>query len=170
MKNKSKYLGNEELYLNKVLNSENWSSTEGTSTMHSALEALGVGPGDEVISPALSVIMNTSTTIHANAIPVYADILPDTYTIDPRDVERKITSKTKAIMIVSVYGLPCEMDELMAISKKHNIPLFTYEEIYLNKRIDRLNEYLGIDRNENLENLYINNNRDRIINLKETMI
>jgi hypothetical protein len=48
--------------------------------------------------------------------------------------------------------------------------LFTYEEIYLNKRIDRLNEYLGIDRNENLENLYINNNRDRIINLKETMI
>ena len=138
MKNKSKYLGNEELYLNKVLNSENWSSTEGswtgrlerefatkfeckhgiafnsgTSTMHSALEALGVGPGDEVISPALSVIMNTSTTIHANAIPVYADILPDTYTIDPRDVERKITSKTKAIMIVSVYGLPCEMDELM---------------------------------------------------------
>jgi|TARA_R110000822_G_scaffold100080_5_gene225476 perosamine synthetase len=148
MKNKSKYLGNEELYLNKVLNSENWSSTEGswtgrlerefatkfeckhgiafnsgTSTMHSALEALGVGPGDEVISPALSVIMNTSTTIHANAIPVYADILPDTYTIDPRDVERKITSKTKAIMIVSVYGLPCEMDELMAISKKHNIPI-----------------------------------------------
>jgi hypothetical protein len=58
---------------------------------------------------------------------------------------------------------------LSQLSKKHNIPLFTYEEIYLNKRIDRLNEYLGIDRNENLENLYINNNRDRIINLKETM-
>tara|TARA_B110000285_G_scaffold150747_1_gene168299 strand:- start:177 stop:749 length:573 start_codon:yes stop_codon:yes gene_type:complete len=59
---------------------------------------------------------------------------------------------------------------LSQLSKKHNIPLFTYEEIYLNKRIDRLNEYLGIDRNENLENLYINNNRDRVINLKETMI
>lgn len=59
---------------------------------------------------------------------------------------------------------------LSQLSKKHNIPLFTYEEIFLNKRIDRLNEYLGIDRNENIENLYINNNRDRIINLKETMI
>ena len=59
---------------------------------------------------------------------------------------------------------------LSQLSKKHNIPLFTYEEIFLNRRIDRLNAYLGIDRNENLENLYINNNRDRIINLKETMI
>lgn len=148
MKNTSKYLGNEEKYIMKVLNSENWSSTEGswtgklerefakkfeskhgiafnsgTSTMHSALEALGIGPGDEVISPALSVIMNTSTTIHANAVPVYADILPDKFTIDPEDIERKITKRTKAIMIVSVYGLPCEMDEIMAISNKYGIPI-----------------------------------------------
>jgi perosamine synthetase len=148
MKNPNKYLGNELKYIKKVLNSEKWSSTEGswtgrlekefakkfeakhgiafnsgTSTMHAALEALGVSPGDEVISPALTVIMNTSTTIHSNAIPVYADILPDTFTIDPEDIERKITPKTKAIMIVSVYGLPCEMDEIMDISNRYGIPI-----------------------------------------------
>ena len=148
MKNPNKYLGNELKYLTKVLNSEKWSSTEGswtgrlekefankfeakhgiafnsgTSTMHAALEALGVGPGDEVISPALTVVMNTSTTIHSNAIPVYADILPDKFTIDPKDIERKITSKTKAIMVVSVYGLPCEMDEIMDISERYGIPI-----------------------------------------------
>ena len=148
MKNTNKYLGNELLYIDRVLNSEQWSSTEGswtgrlerefakkfnskygvafnsgTSTMHAALLALGVKPGDEVISPALSVIMNTSTTIHANAVPVYADILPDTFTIDPEDIRRKITPKTKAIMVVSVYGLPCEMDEIMGISSEFNIPV-----------------------------------------------
>ena len=120
MKNPNKYLGNEVKYIKKVLNSEKWSSTEGswtgrlekefakkfeakhgiafnsgTSTMHAALEALGVSPGDEVISPALTVIMNTSTTIHSHAIPVYADILPDTFTIDPEDIERKITTKIR---------------------------------------------------------------------------
>jgi hypothetical protein len=59
---------------------------------------------------------------------------------------------------------------LSQLSEKHNIPLFTYEEIFLNNGIDRLHEYLGIDRNDNLENLHINNNRDRIINLKKTKI
>ena len=148
MKNPIKYLGNELKYLEQVLNTDKWSSTEGswtgrlerefskkfktnhaigfnsgTSTLHSALIAVGVKPGDEVISPALSVIMNTASTIHANAIPVYADILSDKFTIDPEDIERKITPKTKAIMVVSIYGLPCEMDEIMYISKKYGIPI-----------------------------------------------
>ncbi|MEK0338201.1 MAG: DegT/DnrJ/EryC1/StrS family aminotransferase, partial [Nitrosopumilus sp.] len=148
MKNPSKFLGNELKYFKKVLNSESWSSTSGswtgklekefakkfgskyavafnsgTSTMHAALIALGVKPGDEVISPGLSVIMNTSSTIHANAIPVYADIKEDTFTIDPEDIERKITPKTKTIMAVSLYGLPCEMDEIMDISKRYGIPV-----------------------------------------------
>ena len=148
MNNPSKFLGNELEYITKVLNSESWSSTEGswtgklekefaakmsakhgiafnsgTSTLHAALEAVGVGPGDEVISPAFTVIMNTSSTIHANAVPVYADVLEDRFTIDPEDIERKITPKTKAISIVSVYGLPCEMDEIMRISKQYGIPV-----------------------------------------------
>ena len=148
MKNPSKYLDNELKYVSKVLNTERWSSTSGTwcqeleaqfakifqskyaiamnsgtSTLHSALEAVGVGPGDEVISPALTVIMDTTATIHANAIPVYADIDPETFNIDPKDIERKITDKTKAIIVVSLYGLPCEMDEIMRISRKYDIPV-----------------------------------------------
>jgi len=145
-KNPTKYLGNELKYLKKVLNSENWSATSGswnytlekefagkfgiryavamnsgTSTLHAALEAAGVCPGDEVISPALAVIMDTTATIHANAVPVYADVDPRTFTIDPTDIERKITPRTKVIIAVSLYGLPPDMDRIMAVAKKHNL-------------------------------------------------
>ncbi|MEW5895583.1 MAG: DegT/DnrJ/EryC1/StrS family aminotransferase [Candidatus Omnitrophota bacterium] len=144
--NPIKYLGNELEYLKKVLESESWSATagswnrvfekafaekcgvqyavamnSGTSTLHAALEAAGVGPGDEVISPALTVFMNTSSTIHANAVPVYADIDPLTWTIDPKDVVKKITAKTKAIMPVALYGLPPDMDPIMELADKHGL-------------------------------------------------
>lgn len=144
--NPSKYLGNELDYLKRVLEGESWSSTggswtnnlekefagkfgvkyavafnSGTSTIHAALEAAGVGPGDEVISPAITVIMNTTATLHANAVPVYADVEPDTFTIDPKDVERKITAKTKAIIPVSLYGLPADMDALMDIAARYGL-------------------------------------------------
>ncbi|MCX5831425.1 MAG: DegT/DnrJ/EryC1/StrS family aminotransferase [Deltaproteobacteria bacterium] len=146
MKNPTKYLGNELKYLEKVLNSESWSATggnwnntleqefamkfgvkyavamnSGTSAIHAALEAAGVGPGDEVISPAITVIMNSTATIHANAIPVYADVDPKTFNIDPEDVARKITKKTKAIIPVALYGLPPDLDPIMELAKKHNI-------------------------------------------------
>ncbi len=146
IKNPSKYLGNELKYLEMVLQAESWSATggswnqtleqafakkfgvryavalnSGTSTLHAALEAAGVGPGDEVISPAITVIMDTTATIHANAVPVYADIDPQTFTIDPKDIEKKITSRTKAIIPVSIYGLPPDMDPIMEIAKKYNL-------------------------------------------------
>jgi len=146
--NPSKYLGNELKYLRKVLEGESWSSTggswtialerafakkfkmnhavafnSGTSTLHAALEAVGVGPGDEVISPSITVIMDTTATIHANAVPVYADVNPKTFTIDPKDVARKITSKTKAIITVSIYGLSPDMDPILEIARKHGIPV-----------------------------------------------
>ena len=95
----------------------------GTSTLHSALLALGVGEGDEVISPAFTVIMNTAVTLQVGATPVYVDVLEDRYTMDPIDLERKITSKTKAIQVVSVYGLSPEYDEIMAVANKHGIPV-----------------------------------------------
>lgn len=144
--NPSKYLGNELEYLKKVLEGDSWSATggswtqtlerefakkfgmkyavafnSGTSTLHAALEAAGVGPGDEVISPAITVIMDTTATFHANAVPVYADIDPQTFNIDPNDVAKKITSKTKAIIPVSLYGLPPDMDPIMELAKKHNL-------------------------------------------------
>lgn len=146
MENPSKYLGNELRYLEKVLNSESWSATggnwnntlekefakrfgvkyavamnSGTSTLHAALEAAGIGPGDEVISPAITVIMDSTATIHANAIPVYADVDPKTFNIDAKDVARKITQKTKAIIPVAIYGLPPDLDPIMELAKKHNL-------------------------------------------------
>lgn len=146
IENPSKYLGNEMEYLSKVLASESWSATggswvqeleqrfadrfgtryaiafnSGTATLHAALEAVGVRAGDEVISPALTVIMDTTATLHANAIPVYADVDPETFNIDHRDLERKITSKTKAIITVSLYGLPADMDPILDIARKHKI-------------------------------------------------
>lgn len=147
-KNPSKYLGNELKYLKKVLGSESWSATggswsnklesefaslhsakfavamnSGTATLHSALVALGVGIGDEVITPALTVIMDTTAILHANAIPVYVDIDEKTFNIDPKLIEKAITPKTKAIIVVSLYGLPCEMTEIMEISRKYKIPV-----------------------------------------------
>jgi perosamine synthetase len=144
--NPSKYLGNELEYLKRVLESKSWSATggswnqalerkmcerfgarygialnSGTSTLHAALEAAGVGAGDEVISPALSVIMNTTSTIHANAVPVYCDVQANTFNMDPTDLERKITPRTKAIVPVALYGLPCDMDPIMQIAEKHNL-------------------------------------------------
>jgi perosamine synthetase len=95
----------------------------GTATLHCALKALGIKEGDEVISPAYTVAMNTTATLHAGATPVYADIDPNTFTIDPEDMESKITKKTKAIQVVSIHGLPCDMAKINKISKKYNIPI-----------------------------------------------
>lgn len=93
----------------------------GTSALHSCLAAAGVGPGDEVISPALTVIMDTLVILYQNAVPVYADINPDTFNIDLEDIRRKITKRTKAIMPVSLYGLPADMDPIMEIANEHNL-------------------------------------------------
>lgn len=93
----------------------------GTSTLHAALESFGVGPGDEVIIPSLTVAMCGYAVTHANAVPVYADVLEDTFLIDPEDIKRKITPKTKAIMVVHLYGLMCNMEEIEKIAQEHNL-------------------------------------------------
>ncbi len=93
----------------------------GTSTLHTALAAFGVGMGDEVIIPALTVVMCAYAVFYANATPVFADVDPNTFLIDPADIERKITPRTKAIMPVHLYGQVCDMDAIMAIAKKHNL-------------------------------------------------
>ncbi len=93
----------------------------GTSTLHAALDAVGVKAGDEVIIPPLTVVCNADVIFAQNAVPVFADIDPDTFNIDPKDIERKISKKTKAIMPVSLYGLCCDMDPIMELAAKHNI-------------------------------------------------
>jgi len=93
----------------------------GTSTLHGALDAVGVGYGDEVITSPLTVISNLDVILAQNAIPVFADVDPETFNIDPADVARKITPRTKAIMPISLYGLSCDLAPLMALAKQHNI-------------------------------------------------
>tara|TARA_R110000850_G_scaffold125586_17_gene244074 strand:- start:4116 stop:5312 length:1197 start_codon:yes stop_codon:yes gene_type:complete len=95
----------------------------GTGTLQAALYAFGVGYGDEVITTPLTVISNLDVILAMNAIPVFADIDPDTFNIDPEDIARKITPRTKAIMPVALYGLCCDMDPIMALSEKHGIPV-----------------------------------------------
>lgn len=95
----------------------------GTSTLHAALHALGVGRGDEVIIPVLTVIANLHVILAQSAIPVFADIDIDTFNIDPTDVLKKITPKTKAIIIVPLYGAPCDYDSFIEISKTTGVPI-----------------------------------------------
>ena len=93
----------------------------GTATLHIALEAAGVGLGDEVIVPPLTMSATTFAVFHANAIPVFADVDPDTFEISADSIEAKITPRTKAIIPVSLYGLAPDMDCIMEIAKKHNL-------------------------------------------------
>ena len=91
--------------------------------MHLGLSALGVGLGDEVIVPESTWIASVSPIVHLGAKPVFVDILKDSWCIDPSLVEAAITPKTKAIICVHLYGNLCELNQLIKISKKYNIPL-----------------------------------------------
>ena len=93
----------------------------GTCTMHAALEAAGVGPGDEVIVPPLTMSSTTFVVLQAHAVPVFADVDPDTFQIDPASIRERVTSRTKAIIPVALYGLSPDMDAIMQIAKEHNL-------------------------------------------------
>ncbi len=95
--------------------------SNGTVALHLALAALDIGPGDEVIVPDLTFAASINAVIYTGAIPVVVDVDRVTWTLSVDDVKRKITSKTKAIMPVHLYGHPCHMDELFAIAHTHNL-------------------------------------------------
>lgn len=94
----------------------------GTNALHLALMALGIKAGDEVILPANTFIATAWAVSYVNAIPVFVDCDPNTWEISAADIENKITSKTKLIIGVHLYGMPFDIDAISAISKKHNIP------------------------------------------------
>jgi len=106
----------EQVFAEKVGAKYGVTFNSGTSTLHAALHALDVGYGDEVIIPALTVYANLAVVIAQNAIPVFADVDPDTFNIDPADIARKVTARTKAIVPVPLYGLPCDYDEIAKIA------------------------------------------------------
>lgn len=94
-----------------------------TGALHMGLAALGVGPGDEVILADTNWIASAAPITYLGAKPVFVDILPDTWCLDPQRVREAITPKTKAIIAVHLYGNLCEMNELMAIGEQHGIPV-----------------------------------------------
>ncbi|MBP5286636.1 MAG: DegT/DnrJ/EryC1/StrS family aminotransferase [Elusimicrobiales bacterium] len=95
----------------------------GTDALRLALLACGIKPGDEVITTPFTFIATSETISQTGAVPVFADIDPVTYTLSPESVEKKITSKTRAILPVHLYGMAAEMDKLIAIAKKHNLKI-----------------------------------------------
>lgn len=94
-----------------------------TGALHMGMAALGIGPGDEVIMADTNWIATASPIVHLGAKPVFVDILPDSWCLDPRLVELAITSRTKAIVAVHLYGNLCAMDALLAIGERHGIPV-----------------------------------------------
>jgi perosamine synthetase len=93
----------------------------GTVAIHLALEALGVSSEDEVIVPTLTYIASVNAISYTGAKPVFVDSLSGTWQMDPEDIRKKITSKTKAIMVVHLYGHPCDMDEIMKLANDNNL-------------------------------------------------
>ena len=99
------------------------STSSCTGALHLALAALGIGRGDEVIVPDMSWIATASAVRYVDATPVFVDILPDSWCINPKEIEKKITKHTKAIIPVHLYGQPCLMYEIMDIAEKYRLKI-----------------------------------------------
>lgn len=95
--------------------------SSGTAALHLIVKALDIGPGDEVLVPSFTFVASVNVILYEGATPVFVEIEPETYNLDPEDLERKVTSRTKAIMVVDVFGHPAEWDEILRIAAKHNL-------------------------------------------------
>ena len=95
--------------------------SNGTSALHAACFAAGIGQGDEVITTPLTFAASANCVLYCGGTPVFADVDPYTYNIDPKDIRKKITDKTKAIIAVHLAGQPCDMDEIHSIAQEHNL-------------------------------------------------
>jgi len=116
----------------------------GTTTLHAALESFGVGYGDEVLVTPLTVISCMNAILYCNAIPVFVDVDPETFLIDHNEIEKKITSRTKAIMVVHLYGQVANMTEIMKIAEKHGLyVLEDCAQCFLGTHKERLGGTIG---------------------------
>ena len=97
--------------------------SSGTAALHAAMFAIDIGPGDEVIVPAMTFAASANCVVFQGGTPVFSDVEPDTLLIDPIDVERKITKNTKAVIAVDYAGQPCDYDALRKITDRHGIAL-----------------------------------------------
>ncbi len=93
----------------------------GTSTLHAAVFAAGVQPGDEVLVPSYTWHASITPILHCGGTPVFCEIDPDTHTLDPQDAVRRITPRTRALIVTHVYGNPAKMDAIMELGRRHNL-------------------------------------------------
>ncbi len=98
-------------------------TTSGTTALHTALSALGIGEGDEVLVAPLTFVSSASVILQQNATPVFVDIDPVSYCLSPEDLERKITPRSKAVIPVHIFGHPCDMERISDICKPRGIPI-----------------------------------------------
>lgn len=98
-------------------------TSSGTTALHLALLANGIGPGDEVITPSFTFVATVNSVLMAGAIPVFADVDPITFTLDPAAVESAVTSRTRAILAVHLYGQVCRMDALTRLADRYGVLL-----------------------------------------------
>jgi perosamine synthetase len=98
-------------------------TSSGTTALHIALLAHNIGAGDEVITTSFTFIASVNSIIYCGARPVFVDIEPDTFNLDPNLIEEKITPHTKAILPVHLYGYPCDMDAILDIARRHNLSI-----------------------------------------------
>ncbi|MGB9705593.1 MAG: DegT/DnrJ/EryC1/StrS family aminotransferase, partial [Pyrobaculum sp.] len=97
--------------------------SNGTTALHTALKAVGVGPGDEVVTTPFTFAASATAVLHANAVPIFADIDRETLNLDPASVEERITDKTKAVVVVHLAGMPAEMDQFMKLAERHGVKI-----------------------------------------------
>jgi perosamine synthetase len=95
--------------------------SSGTAALHLIVRALGIGPGDEVLVPSFTFAASVNVILYEGAAPVFVDVDPETYCLDPGDLERKITPRTKAVMAVDVFGHPAEWDAVLKIAGRHGL-------------------------------------------------
>ena len=105
--------------------------SSGTAAVHMAIGALQLAPGTEVITSAITDMGTLTGILYQNLIPVFADIDPFTFNMDPESVEKRITDRTGAIVVVHHAGLAADMDKLLELGKKHNIPLIEAGQLSL---------------------------------------
>jgi len=93
----------------------------GTAALHAAVAAAGVQPGDEVLVPALTFLASATAVIHHQGLPVFVDVDPRTFTLDPAKLEERITERTKAVIVVHLHGLPADMDPILEIARRRGL-------------------------------------------------
>lgn len=113
----------EDIVRNTVGSRYGFAMSSATTALHLSLIALGIEPGDEVLVSDFTFPASGNVIVQAGAIPVCVDVMPDTYAMDAQDLERRITDRTRAIMVVHPFGLPADMDPILTVARKHGLPV-----------------------------------------------